>query len=290
MQTVPVVQLCSWECGPAPFAGDPPPHDNLIRGGFVPPLPVEQGAAGGTLLWGWAIAHRAAELGVAELRVAPAPVDPRAAFAVCLHLEARAGRYSWDERDQIARYAESRGVTLDAELSGLIAGDAGLAETLRHYRALAPVRRRAVTEGFIDLRTAARLGALPEGALDALCAARLSFSARRQILLMLAEVVARDALDPEAAAELARAIVATDDPLAAARVARMPRLSAMERRVSEIESVLREDGPVRLVPPPGFEGESFDLVVRLARPRDIERAIAALTRLRTDAEELFDLL
>ena len=290
MQTVPVAQLCAWACGPAPFAGDPPPPDDLIRGGFVPPLPVEQGSTGPTLLWGWTIASRAAELGVAELKVAPAPAEPRAALALCLRLEARSGRYSWEERDGLARFAEGRGVSLDGEISLLISGDAGLSETLGHYRALAPERRRVVSEGTIDLRTAMRLGALPDEAITLLCAARLSFSARRQILLMLAEVVARDALNTAAAVALTGEIIATDDPLAAARAARMPRLRAMERRVSEIESVLREDGSFRLSAPPGFEGESFEFAAQLARPRDIDRAIAALTRLRGEADELFDLL
>ncbi|TVQ96792.1 MAG: hypothetical protein EA403_15645 [Spirochaetaceae bacterium] len=290
MQTVPVAQLCSWECGPTPFAGDPAPHDDLIRGGFLPPLPVEQGASGPIILWGWAIARRAAELDVSELRVRPAPAEPRAALSLCLHLEGRAGRYSWEERDELARSAERRGVTIDAGLSLLIAGDAGLSETLGHYRALAPERRRAVSDGTIDLRTATRLGTLPDEALKPLCAARLSFSARRQILLLVAEVVARDALSADAARALADAVVAADDPLAAARAARMPRLQAMERRVSEIEALLRVDGSFRLSAPPGFEGESFEFAARLSRPRDIDRAIAALTRLRDEADELFDLL
>ena len=291
MQTIAVDRLLSWTAPPAVFSGEPPPPDQLIGHGLITPLPVRRPDTGSPeLVWGTACARRAGELGVLELPVRVLPDLDRDCFLIALWMESRVGRYSWADREAIYRFAEQRSISIDNEVSRLVTGDGGYAEAMARYLALSAGRRSVVADGLMDLRTAVSLGALPDGVVETVGALRMSFSNRRQVLTWLAEITARDRLDAGSAVDLAVELTSQPDPVTAVRLARYPRLSAMEAAFASIRSELREIAPVAINAPAGFEGDGFELVARLCEPRDIHRVRAALDCLQEKSGELFDLL
>ncbi len=281
------------------------PPDQLIRQGLTAVLalaPLHDSAAADTgatdgaeaqLLWGAPIVRRAAEIGVGEL---PAhrlgPLGHRDALMLALRMEARAGGYSWSEREAIHRYAGEHRVALDTELSQLVTAAQTFAESMERYLALAPIWRRAVEAGAVDVRTAELCGALPPAVLDTVSGAgrRLSFSNRRLVLTWLSELCGRDGLHEPAAVELAQNVMQSADPLDALRRLRYPRLSAMEDRFAALQRRLTQGTPLELKAPPEFEGAGYEVQLTLRSRDDLARAIEALQRMQEESDELFELL
>ena len=283
------------------------PHDQLIREGLTAVLAlapvydsVSSGAADSAadgaaaqLLWGAPIVRRAAEIGVGELPVrCLGPLGHRDALMLALRMEARAGGYSWCEREAIYRYAGEHRVSLDIELSQLVTAEQTFAESMERYLGLAPIWRRAVEAGAVDVRTAELCGALPPAVLDTVSGAgrRLSFSNRRLVLTWLSELCGRDGLHQPAAVELAHNVMQSADPLDALRRLRYPRLSAMEDRFAALQKRLTQGTPLALKAPPGFEGAAYELQLTLRSRDDLVRAIEVLQRMQEESDELFELL
>ncbi len=268
------------------------PHDRLIQRGLTVALPLA-GASRGELLWGGPLLRRAAQLGVKTVPVQEVDVaDSRDALFLALDLEARAGEYTWDEREAIYRFALEHEITIDTELSQLVTGDGSFADAMMRYLRLAPRWQRAVEDGSVDIRTAEACGSLPAPALAEVSGApvQLSFSNRRRLLSWLTEICGRDGLHESAAVELARQVMRADDPVEATRLLRYPRLSAMESRFRDLERELTSGVPLSLAAPQGFEGPGFEMQLRLRSASDIDRAIDALRRIQDRGDELFDLL
>ena len=283
------------------------PPDQLIREGLTAVLAlapvydsVTDRAADGAdesaaaqLLWGAPIVRRADEIGVGELPLRRlGPLGHRDALMLALRMEARAGGYSWSEREAIYRYACEHRVALDGELSQLVAAEPTFAESIERYLSLAPIWRRAVEAGAVDVRTAELCGALPPAVLDAVSGAgrRLSFSNRRLVLTWLGELCGRNGLHEPAAVELARDVMQSVDPLDALRRLRYPRLSEMEDRFAALQKRLTQGTPLSIKAPPGFEGAAYELQLTLRSRDDLPRAIEALQRMQEEGDELFELL
>lgn len=288
------------------------PRDRLIERGLTVPLPLAAGdvtkrmnqeaavtsdpdsqPADERVLWGGPLLRRAAALGVSRLPVQEVAIaDSRDGLLVALDLEARAGEYTWGEREAIYRYAVDHGIEIDAELSRLVSGDGSFRDSIGRYLRLSPRWQRAVEDGSVDVRTAEACGSLPAAALAAVTEAPtgLSFSNRRRLLGWLTEICGRDALHEGAAAELAQQVMRAANPVETARLLRYPRLSAMEARFRDLERELTTGVPVAIAAPEGFEGAGFEVQLRLRSARDIERAMETLRRIQDRGDELFDLL
>ncbi|TVQ36181.1 MAG: hypothetical protein EA384_14915 [Spirochaetaceae bacterium] len=291
------------------FAPERVPHDSLIERALVPVLPLacltvdpapaehasftDNQATAAQLIWGAPIVRRAAAIGVGRLPVHRIdPVSPRASLLLALRMEGRIGAYSWVEREAIHRHAVRNRVPIDDQLSQLVTGDGGFADGIARYLRLAPRWRRAVDEGAVDVRTAEVCGALPAAVLDAVTGAErvVSFSNRRLLLGWLSELCGRDGLHEPAAVELAHDIMRSSNPVEALRRLRYPRLTAMERRFGELQQRLSGGVPLALKAPRDFEGDGFELQIKVRSPDDIGHAIDALKRMQEHGDELFELL
>ncbi len=291
-----------------PNAGPP---DALIERGLIPPVPVvvEPNPA---LVWGWPIVRRAAELGVAELETRTLHIDSVGALLLAVQMESRTGRYSWAEQEAIVSYLETApqcggaGAAVGTEagdvdwpaVSRLVRGDGALVELVGRYRKLGPGLRGLVNDEFTSLKTAERIVRVPgeflishHPSLDS-----LSFSARRQFLELLAELIVAPPPTPEgteACAEAcAWAAAALDerDPVAALRRRRYPALTHLEDQFRDIRRASLHGTGVGLEAPPYFEGDSFAVSFRFRNCAELVERTRALERLRGSCDQLFGIL
>jgi hypothetical protein len=283
------------------------------------------------VVWGWTFIDRAAEALDPQSHHMPVQIiedDAHAALTWALALEGRAGGYGWRELSRLRELCEHLDITVDAELSRRISGDAGFVAKTTRFDALPSPVGDAVNAASIDLRTAEGLARHLSGDYGVLLeeVADLSFSKRRQVLRLALENVRRarrgagsvgagpagaagdpnagetdagetDAGDPNAgavdAAELAREVRTAreeGDPVEALTRRRYPTLTSLQENFEAIRRELADDRRVELEAPPYFEGEEFRFHLRFRGVEDIDRGIRALEGTKQRMHELQDLL
>ncbi len=290
--------------------------DTLFQHGLLPPIPITAGP-NPALIWGWPIARRAAELGVAELPSRAIHLNSADALSLALQLENRAGCYSWAEQEAMVGYLENAlqrdgardvkggadtpagteagGVNWPA-FSRLVRGDGALTELVGRYRRLGPDLCALVNDKFISLKTGERIARVPtdfltchRSALDS-----LSFSARRQFLELLAELIIQaSGTEVGAVSEAStRASAALDehDPVAALRRWRYPTLTQLDEQFRDIRRTALHGTGVDLGAPPYFEGDSFTVSFRFRDCAELEERTRALERLKGSCDQLFGIL
>jgi hypothetical protein len=272
----------------------PPPE--LIRLGLIPPLPLGDGE----LLWGFPVLAAAAALGLERLACRPLPGLTRPErLAVALQLEARPGSFSWSEKLAMQRYLQGSAGGGDAEaraallaLSPLIEGhpDPQLEQRLKSYAAL-PARLQAeVDGGRLDLKTALRVRGLPALPLRLVSQAPLSFSARRELLHGLVELAGRQRLSEEALTRLTGELLSAGQPLRELEKRRLPTVADLRGRYEQISTGALAGSGVRLIPPPWFEGDSYQVIFFFSTCRSLRRRLQGLERLAERCDELLQLL
>ncbi len=290
--------------------------DILFEHGIVPPIPITAGP-NAVLIWGWRIARRAAELGVAELSSRTLHLNAAAALSLALQLENRTGRYSWAEQEAMVDYLEKAakkdggrdenggtGTPAGTEAGGidwpassrLVRGDGALVELVARYRRLEPTLRTLVNNEFISLKTAERIARVPSGFLTSHRSAldSLSFSARRQLLESLAELIIQGSgTEVDAVSEACtRASAALDerDPVAALRRWRYPTLTQLDEQFRDIRRTALHGTGVDIEAPPYFEGDSFTVSFRFRDCAELVERTHALERLKGSCDQLFGIL
>ena len=290
--------------------------DTLFEHGLVPPIPITAGP-NPVLIWGWPVARRAAELGVTELSSRTIHLNPADALSLALQLENRTGRYSWAEQEAMVGYLEKAlrrdgacdvrggaGAPAGTEagdvdwpaFSRLVRGDGALVELVGRYRSLEPDLCALVNHEFISLKTAERIARVPSDflishrfALDS-----LSFSARRQFLESLAELIiqAPGTEDGAVSAACTRASAALDgyDPVVALRRWRYPTLTQLDEQFRDIRRTALRGTGVDLEAPSYFEGDSFSVSFRFRDCAELEERSRALERLKGSCDQLFGIL
>jgi hypothetical protein len=276
------------------FPDSPPVPAELLQRGLHPPL----AASGRHLVWGFALLAAARAAGVRQLacrRLGPLP--PAQMLGLALRLENRAGSFSWREKENLLAYARGPGRSEEgplrlAPLAPLIEGheDAHLDSRLERYASLPAASKRLVAAGQLDLKSARLLGQLPAQVLEIAGSAPLTFSRRRQFLLLLREVARREQLPSAGVTALAARLLAAPRPLAALEGLRFPMLTALRERFEELAAALWRGSGVRVEPPPYFEGGTFSVRLEFASPESLRRKIAVLRKIQGQADELFELL
>ncbi|MDR3200105.1 MAG: hypothetical protein LBT68_01490 [Spirochaetales bacterium] len=155
---------------------------------------------------------------------------------------------------------------------------------------LRPDLRRLIEKGKIDLKTAGFAREIPEEFLAEFEAvlADLSFSNTRIFLRRLREVLAEKT--PEEQSGIKERLLAASDPAAELKAVRMPELTDMEKRFTEIYSRLLRGTGVHLKAPPYFEGGRFSVDFSFDSPTELRRKIRALEKLAAEGDELYELL
>ena len=296
--------------------------DALVQDGLIPPIPLSAGSDP-VLVWGWPIVRRAAELGVAELETRTFSLSPADALILALQLEGRAGAYSWAEQAAVVRYLETSphgdgagvgaacataraaGTEVGAAdwpaFSRLVRGDGALVELIGRYRKLEPTLRALVNDEFIALKTAERITRVPGEflSLHRRGLGSLSFSARRQFLELLAELMIQAQAPGGTGTETCaasnvctRASAALDerDPVAALRRLRYPTLTHLEEQFCGIRRESLHGTGVDLTAPPYFEGESFSVSFTFRNCAELVERTQALERLEGSCDQLFEFL
>lgn len=294
--------------------------DALVEDGLIPPIPLSAGSDP-VLVWGWPIVRRAAELGVAELETRTFCLNPANALILALQLEGRTSAYSWAEQEAVVSYLETsphgdgagescgtaRAAGTEAGaadwpiFSRLVRDDGALVELIGRYRKLEPALRALVNDEFIALKTAERITRVP-GEFLSLHRRRLgslSFSARRQFLELLAELMiqaqapGRTGTEACAASEVcARASAALDerDPVATLRRLRYPTLTHLEEQFCRLRRESLHGTGVDLTAPPYFEGDSFSVSFTFRNCAELVERTHALERLKDSCDQLFGIL
>jgi len=293
MDTLPVGDLEHLDPQLDLFEDSPESDPVLVHRGLHPPLPV----SGRVLVWGFGLYRQARRLGIAALpcRVLP-PLKGELLLGIALRLEARPGRYSWEEKQKILRFAAARreaGESVDlGTLSPWIEGrtDPRFEARITRFAGLPPGARRAVAAGELDLKAAELAAELPAQLLPLLAGSPLSFSQRRQFLLQLREVARRERLAPPDLSALAARLLQGRDPLQALASLRFPALTALTERFAALARSLWKGSGVRIDPPPYFEGGDFAVGFRFSSPENLRRKLRALQSVAEHSDELFALL
>jgi hypothetical protein len=282
------------------FPEGPAPADELVAGGFHPPLPI----GGEILIWGHRLVRAARRLGVPRLPCRLVEMtEPVDLLALALRLEDRAGRYTWEEKERmlawLARRAGDRPdswLRLEPLIEG--AGRARVFAGIRRYDRLSAPLQAMVRRGRLDLKSAARLDGLPADVFELLeraeaggpgsgPAVRLSSSERRILLEELREAARRSGRDP---ADLLRRALQAVDPREEIRRLRRPELAALEDRFAALRRRLLDGTGIRLAAPAGFEGDGFQVSFSFESRQALRGRLAALGGLEERSDELFDLL
>ena len=292
--------------------------DALVEDGLIPPIPLSAGS-NPVLVWGWPIVRQAAELGVAELETRTFCLSAADALILALQLEGRTSTYSWAEQAAVVNYLETSphgdsagesstiaraaGTETGAAdwpvFSRLVRGDGALVELIGRYRKLEPALRALVNDEFIALKTAERIRRVPGEflSLHRRGLGLLSFSARRQFLELLAELMiqapGRTGTEACATAKVCtRASAALDepDPVAALRRQRYPTLTHLEEQFCGIRRESLHGTGVDLTAPPYFEGDSFSVSFTFRNCAELVERTRALERLKGSCDQLFGIL
>ena len=274
------------------------PSADLVRRDIYPPLPVrvssENSSGMPVLIWGRAVLEAARGAGAESVMVreiGEKDLPPPEALRLCLLLENRKDRYSWEEMEGIADYMERAGILDDGSIAALVSSESGLRHIPR-FRDLDPALKRLVREGKTDLKTAEHLGNVPSAVFEALASVLdlLSFSERRIFLKSFSEIIQRDGLDETSAFSLCHDLSGSKKPLEKLHRLRYPELSSLEDRFTAVVSRALKGSGVTLKPPPCFEGSRYSVSFEFDGGRALKKKIRALENLAAEEAELFDLL
>jgi hypothetical protein len=264
----------------------------LLELDLYPPLPVSPSC----LIWGFHILKEAEKAGKDKLacRLLPDPTPP-AMLRLALHLESRAGRYSWLEQEACLDFLARRAPAVSpAELAQLLSGksDPRLPGRIAAFSGLEPFRKKLVADGLLDLKSALRLRFLPDSVFRRLAetAGGLTFSQRRLLLSRLEEIGRREKLKETELLQLLADALPTADPPETLRRRRYPMLTGLEERFHSLEHAVLEKSGIRLEAPHCFEGEDFTVSFSFRSRAGLARKIGRLRALEDQSDELFSLL
>ncbi|AEJ60466.1 hypothetical protein Spith_0179 [Spirochaeta thermophila DSM 6578] len=268
------------------------PSEGALRRGVVPPLLW----APDGLVWSGALCDRLREAGWKEIPVVLLEGEearPLNRITAALECENRAGAYTWEEQARIYELCRTYGLLEEAEriVPLVVPGKRDFSHVER-YLSLPASFREMVREGKVDLKTAWEVRDLPDpvGGLVSYYPHRMTFSERRQILVMLAEIVRREGLDERAAMHRAGELLASPKPLEAVWRARFPRLAGMEDSFAASRRRLLDGTGVALEAPPGFEGHSLRVSFRFSSRTEFGRRMKALSKLEEHLDEFLSFL
>lgn len=275
------------------FPDAPTPSAELVRLGLVPPLVV----MGTYLVWGRPLLEVAEKIGTAELQVREIETDITGALKTALRLENRVDRFTWREKALLLRFISDRpdiGAQREEirEIEALVQTEGSFIPGTKKFECLpAHIKELAAAE-LIDLKTAEQITVLPEKVVADLLKAvkQVSFSARRQLLVMFAEIIKRDRLSDSAAAERAGRLLEAPDPIAEVRRLRYPGLSELQAAFDSFRERYVKGSGVEIVPPQNFEGGSFGVRFSWRSDKQFQRVLETLHRLEEKGDELFRLL
>jgi hypothetical protein len=271
------------------FSASSPVPAELLHTGCLPPLPV----MGNYLVWGFQVLKAAVREGADTLACVSIDGAPEGGLKLALTLENRADRYTWREKADILaciRYFPE--MDPGEDLLSLVQTDGSFIPPTEIFLKLPEHVRKAVDSGLIDIKTGERIADLPGPAFTLLLPIlrTLSFSSRRQFLLMLTETAKRDRLGGAEIAAFADTLLTSPAPLEQLKHRRYPQLTRMEQRLEEYRGKYLRGTGIECVPPPNFEGEDFTLRFRWKSEEQLHRTIANLSRLKGTGHELFELL
>jgi hypothetical protein len=265
------------------------PDMTLIRGGFIPPLPVFKN----NLVWGGAIVSAALEEGVSLLPICEISGEPLECAIIALCLEGRKDNYSFEEMDGIARYLSSNGIKEPPEsISKLIADGDSFTAKIKKYGRLNRTLQNAVDTGLLDLKTAIRADSIPEPVIEKVLSGdlELTYSARRIFLTMLREVIMRDALKDTQVLILLEEAVQSGDPMGFLQGKRYPDLTALEVKYRQLRERLVKGRGLEIKAPAYFEGGSYRIEFSAAGAKQLERKIAVLKEILGEWNKFEELL
>jgi hypothetical protein len=283
------------------FSGGPAPRPDLIEKNLYPPLPI----CSDTLIWGFEILRSAERRRLKQLNCLVIPSCPRAEMlCLALKLENRAGSFSWPEKQRMfmflaaseaATEEPSAGPTLTelfSDLSSLIENhpDPQLADKIAAFAALPQGLKALVTEGQVDLKSAARVRSLPEEVFAGIQDSTLTFSQRRQFLNELFEVSRKRGFSREEIIQEADRAFRDRQPIETIHRLRFPTLTDLQRRFSALEERLLKGSGVQVKPPPYFEGDTFTVEFDFNSVKSFNRKFNTLHALEGSLDAFFELL
>ncbi|MEJ2662715.1 MAG: hypothetical protein P8107_01540 [Spirochaetia bacterium] len=268
------------------------PDDEIIKQELYPPLPLTEHG----LIWGFALARRARELGISPLPCSPRTENkPGERLRLALLLEDRAGCYTWEEKERILHYMEKNSLHASAADISLWVEkhqEADFITKIKRYRDFDPALRQLLEKGLVDFKTADRVSGLPVCLFQKLLETKqqFSFSNRRLLCIYILETIKRDGLSPSGAEKLIHSVFASPDPPAAAVRSRYPGLSALEQRFTGFKTQWLKGSGISLEAAPYFEGGEFRIQFGFRTPGEYAKRTDRLLGLKENIHELFNLL
>lgn len=270
------------------------PDDAVLFLGIHTPIVLN----GQSIVWGFSILDRAQNLGIERLPcMFVGETDPLDNLALALRLENRKNRYTYEEKRQILDYIRTYGMHISegeralSVIESLVQDGGSFIPVAEAFGKLCAETRRAVNEGFIDLKTAT-IYPLCEEAVKALFkrGEALSASERRIAFRLLSEITMRDSLSPEASVSLVDQVIQEKDPILALRRIRFPELMRLEEELDSIRHRYFGGTGISFAPPQNFEGDRFTFSFSCGSARQLKRIITALERFEENFDECERLL
>lgn len=271
------------------FSAPDPLCPNLLHYECPPPLPL----MGDHIIWGFPLIKLAAEREMQTLWCVSMDVDFGKGLRIALMMENRRDRYLWREKVNILRFLRNHPeIDIDGDLLGQIQTDGSFIPGTEKFLTLPGHLQNLVADSMIDLKTAEQITRLPEKVLNGLHTIfrKLSFSSRKQLLLMLEEIIKRDNVSGDDIFSLANEVSSSEDPLRTVRQMRYPQLTSMEREVQLFREKFLKGSGIELQPPPDFEGNTYWVRFPWRSARQLKRTIQTLSEMEKAGDGLFDLL
>jgi len=271
------------------FVDSPPPDEELLLRGLIPPLPVR----GETLVWGFPLVRAAGRLAVGELAVREVEGDDIELLILALRMEGRKNFFTLREKAGILSFLRKRNAASRAQdVSRCVQSEGSFIKQAARYLSMPDNLRRLVDRGYIDLKTADMSTGFSGKTLELLerIFETCSFSQRRRAFRNFYEVGIRDSLSEEQMNDLVCRLDDEEDPLTALEVLRYPNMTDMKKRFDVVSSGILKGSGISLTEPAGFEGDGFSVSFRFTGKKQLEKVIARLEVLANESDELFSLL
>lgn len=257
-------------------------------------IPQQPGREPPILIWGWKLLSAAKQREIDRIRIHRIACAPLERLRRALILEGRRDGYSAGEKQRFLNYL-SRNNVPRAEwdnVSPLIASKGSFVPQARQYANLPKQGKEFVDSGLLDLKTAESVRHIPEEALPLLrpVLESGSFSVRRQLVEMTAEVCIRDSCSAAEAVRLIEKINSHDDPLSCCMKLRYPRLTELTEQCNRFRNDHLAGTGITLEPPKYFEGDTFQGRFSFRTREEYEKRIKSLNNLSKYIDECLDLL